>query len=179
MACGTLMSVPIRPRSARVRHVWVEMASGPTDIVLDHARRAISSFPMIHSADDAVDPAMLPGLPPRFALLRTRTAIDHVDDVLVLLLAARRRLAGSAGWLKPSAGMAMRDPLREERVQIRMHALSQRLEAHACDLLGAAMARLSSSAAAISCPCIRSNSFRSLARAWAANGLSCWMVVNR
>ncbi|MDE2280597.1 MAG: chorismate mutase, partial [Xanthomonadaceae bacterium] len=39
----------------------------------------------------------------RFALARTRTAIDAVDDGMLLLLAARRRLVRMVAQLKPRA----------------------------------------------------------------------------
>jgi len=48
----------------------------------------------------------VPGLTP------VRTAIDGIDDGLVLLLAARARLAQLAGRLKLHAGARGRDPGR-------------------------------------------------------------------
>ena len=59
-----------------------------------------------------------PGLTP------VRLAIDGVDDGLVLLLAARTRLARLAGRLKAGAGMQGRDDAREQRVQRRAETLA-------------------------------------------------------
>lgn len=59
-----------------------------------------------------------PGLTP------VRVAIDGVDDGLVLLLAARARLARLAGRLKAQAGMRGRDGLREARIRRRAEALA-------------------------------------------------------
>jgi predicted lipid carrier protein YhbT/chorismate mutase len=77
----------------------------------------------------------------RFALARARGAIDAVDDGLLLLLAARRRLVHAVGWLKPRAGVAMRDPGRERAVYRRAQRLAGRLGVPAvtatrlCDLV--------------------------------------------
>lgn len=60
-------------------------------------------------------------------LAQVRLAIDGVDDGLVLLLAARSRLAGVAGRLKARAGITGRDMAREQRVQRRGQALAQAL----------------------------------------------------
>lgn len=65
--------------------------------------------------------ARIPGLMP------VRAAIDGVDDGLVLLLAARARLAGLAGRLKSHAGAHRRDPGREREVRERAAALAARL----------------------------------------------------
>lgn len=65
--------------------------------------------------------------PERFALARTRGAIDAVDDGLLLLFAARRRLVRTAAWLKPRAGVPKRDPARERVVRQRAEALARRL----------------------------------------------------
>ncbi len=59
-----------------------------------------------------------PGLTP------VRLAIDGVDDGLVLLLAARTRLARLAGRLKAGAGVQGRDDAREQRVQRRAETLA-------------------------------------------------------
>ncbi len=59
-----------------------------------------------------------PGLTP------VRLAIDGVDDGLVLLLAARTRLARLAGRLKAGAGMQGRDDAREQRVHRRAETLA-------------------------------------------------------
>lgn len=61
----------------------------------------------------------------RWFLDRARGAIDGVDDGLILLLATRRRLVRVVAWLKSRAGIAGRDPRREQRV----HARAQRLAA--------------------------------------------------
>jgi predicted lipid carrier protein YhbT/chorismate mutase len=62
-----------------------------------------------------------PGLAP------VRLAIDGVDDGLVLLLAARTRLARLAGRIKAGAGVAGRDDARERRVRRRAEALAAAL----------------------------------------------------
>lgn len=58
-----------------------------------------------------------PGLSP------VRLAIDGVDDGLVVLLAARARLAQLAGRLKAQAGISGRDSRRELRVRQRAETL--------------------------------------------------------
>ncbi|KRE89078.1 hypothetical protein ASG87_05915 [Frateuria sp. Soil773] len=63
----------------------------------------------------------------RFALARTRDAIDRIDDGLIVLLAARRPLVHAAAALKPHAGIPPRDPERERRVRIRAQRLAVRL----------------------------------------------------
>ena len=63
----------------------------------------------------------IPGLTP------VRTAINCVDDSLVLLLAARARLAALAGRLKSRAGARGRDPVREREVRARAAALASRV----------------------------------------------------
>ena len=63
----------------------------------------------------------IPGLTP------VRTAIDGIDDGLVLLLAARARLARLAGRLKVQAGARGRDPGREREVCERAAALATRV----------------------------------------------------
>ncbi|MGN6281323.1 ubiquinone anaerobic biosynthesis accessory factor UbiT [Frateuria sp.] len=63
----------------------------------------------------------------RFAVARTRAAIDRVDDGLLVLLAARRRLVGVVARLKPRAGIPSRDPRREHAVRQRAQAMAQRL----------------------------------------------------
>lgn len=65
--------------------------------------------------------------PDRFALAQARHAIDAVDDGLVLLLAARRRLVRAVAWLKPRAGAPGRDPARERAVRARAQVLAARL----------------------------------------------------
>ncbi len=59
-----------------------------------------------------------PGLTP------VRLAIDGVDDGLVLLLAARTRLARLAGRIKAGAGVQGRDDAREQRVHRRAETLA-------------------------------------------------------
>ena len=65
--------------------------------------------------------------PDRFVLGRIRAAIDRIDDGLVALFAARRRLAAAAGTHKRRAGVSPRDPRREQQVRARTQALAQRL----------------------------------------------------
>ncbi len=60
-------------------------------------------------------------------LASVRTAIDGVDDGLILLLAARARLARLAGRLKAQAGARGRDPGREQDVRERAAALATRV----------------------------------------------------
>lgn len=62
-----------------------------------------------------------PGLAP------VRLAIDRVDDGLVLLLAARTRLARLAGRIKARAGVQGRDEARERRVRHRAETLAAAL----------------------------------------------------
>lgn len=64
----------------------------------------------------------------RFALARTRGAIDAVDDGLLLLLAARRCLVHLVARLKPRAGLVARDPARESAVRQRGQRLARRLD---------------------------------------------------
>ncbi len=66
-------------------------------------------------------------VPERFAVTRVRAAIDRIDDGLIMLLAARRRLAGAVGALKSRAGAAARDPRREQQVRARAQRLALRL----------------------------------------------------
>jgi predicted lipid carrier protein YhbT/chorismate mutase len=61
------------------------------------------------------------------ALSLLRRGIDGVDDVLLLLLAGRRRLVGAAAGLKQRAGLPPRDPEREHRVLARGLGLARRL----------------------------------------------------
>ena len=66
--------------------------------------------------------------PERFALMRMRGAIDRVDDGLIVLLTARRRLVRAVAALKPRAGVPPRDPPRERRVRARTQSLARRLD---------------------------------------------------
>lgn len=66
-------------------------------------------------------------LPERLALSQVRHAIDAVDDSLLVLLAMRRRLVRRVAWLKPRAGLPMRDPTREQAVRRRADALARKL----------------------------------------------------
>lgn len=60
-------------------------------------------------------------------LAHVRHAIDRVDDALLLLLAARLHLARRAGRCKRRAGLPLRDPAREARVQARAESLAIRI----------------------------------------------------
>ena len=60
-------------------------------------------------------------------LARVRRAIDRVDDMMLLLLAGRGRLASSAERCKRAAGLPVRDRAREARVRARAEALARRL----------------------------------------------------
>ncbi len=62
----------------------------------------------------------------RWALRRTRAAIDHLDDALVVLLAARQRLAGIAGRIKRGTSAPMHDAPREQQVRGRATRLARR-----------------------------------------------------
>jgi O2-independent ubiquinone biosynthesis accessory factor UbiT len=67
-------------------------------------------------------------LPERFALARARAVIDGIDDGLLVLLAARRRLVRAVATLKPRAGVPPRDLLREQRIRERARGLAARLD---------------------------------------------------
>lgn len=60
-------------------------------------------------------------------LSKVRLAIDGIDDGLVLLLAARSRLARAAGRIKARAGVQGRDDAREQRVHRRAATLAATL----------------------------------------------------
>ncbi|MGA0587638.1 ubiquinone anaerobic biosynthesis accessory factor UbiT [Dyella sp. KRB-257] len=66
-------------------------------------------------------------LPERLALSHARHAIDAVDDSLLVMLAMRRQLVRSVAWLKPRAGLPMRDPARERAVRQRADVLARKL----------------------------------------------------
>lgn len=70
---------------------------------------------------------MLPSLGERWLLDRMRGAIDGVDDGLILLLAARRRLVHVVARLKARAGRLGRDSCREQRVHARAQMLASRV----------------------------------------------------
>jgi predicted lipid carrier protein YhbT/chorismate mutase len=67
-------------------------------------------------------------LPERFALARARAVIDGIDDGLLVLLAARRRVVRAVARLKPAAGVPPRDPPREQRVRERARVFAARLD---------------------------------------------------
>jgi len=66
--------------------------------------------------------------PERLALTHVRGAIDRVDDGLIVLLAARRRLVRAVAALKPRAGVPPRDLARERQVRTRAQSLARRLD---------------------------------------------------
>jgi predicted lipid carrier protein YhbT/chorismate mutase len=72
-------------------------------------------------------PALRAAIAPDFALARARAAIDAVDDGLLVLLAARRRLVSVVARLKHRAGLPSRDPRREQVVRERAEATARRL----------------------------------------------------
>ena len=76
--------------------------------------------------------------PARVALDSVRHAIDHVDDVLLLMIATRRQLVHALQPLKHAAGIPARDLRREQQVRQRAQRLAQRLgvpESTTADLL--------------------------------------------
>lgn len=84
----------------------------------------------------------------RLALLWTRRLIDRVDDALLLLLAARRRLALQARVCKQSAQLPLSDATREHDVHLRAQRIARGLgvpsqTARALSALAIADARLS------------------------------------
>ncbi|MDE2156569.1 MAG: SCP2 sterol-binding domain-containing protein [Xanthomonadaceae bacterium] len=66
--------------------------------------------------------------PERFALARARGVIDRVDDSLILLLAARRRMVHAVAALKQHAGVPPRDLARERQVRQRAQGLAARFD---------------------------------------------------
>ncbi|MDE2309041.1 MAG: SCP2 sterol-binding domain-containing protein [Xanthomonadaceae bacterium] len=66
--------------------------------------------------------------PERFALARARGVIDRVDDGLILLLAARRRMVRAVAALKRHAGVPPRDLAREQQVRQRAQGLAARFD---------------------------------------------------
>ncbi|TAM62361.1 MAG: hypothetical protein EPN49_04475 [Rhodanobacter sp.] len=71
---------------------------------------------------------MLLPTPERFALARARGVIDRVDDSLILLLAARRRMVHAVAALKQQAGVPPRDLAREQQVRQRAQGLAARFD---------------------------------------------------
>ena len=69
---------------------------------------------------------MLPE-PPRVALGAVRGMIDTIDDALLALLAARRRLVGLAAEVKSAGGWSGRDAQREQQVYRRARRLGRYL----------------------------------------------------
>jgi predicted lipid carrier protein YhbT/chorismate mutase len=65
--------------------------------------------------------------PDRFALIQARGAIDVIDDGLLVLLAARRRLVRVVARLKSRTGTPARDPVREQAVRQRAKTVASRL----------------------------------------------------
>lgn len=63
--------------------------------------------------------------PERFMLRRVRQLIDHVDDGMVALVAARRRLVATAATLKRSVGLPLYDHARESDVALRAQRLGR------------------------------------------------------
>lgn len=67
----------------------------------------------------------LPGI---VVLAGARRAIDRVDDALLVLLAARRRIVGAMAPIKRHAGGLARDTEREHEVHARAQRLARRLD---------------------------------------------------
>lgn len=67
-------------------------------------------------------------LPARLALVRTRGVIDRIDDSLLLLLAARRRMVRLVSTLKSRADVPPRDLAREQKVRQRAQRLAARID---------------------------------------------------
>ncbi|MBS0486800.1 MAG: SCP2 sterol-binding domain-containing protein [Proteobacteria bacterium] len=65
--------------------------------------------------------------PELLALAGARRAIDHVDDALLLLLAARRRIVGALAPIKRNCAETTRNPEREMRVHERAQRLARKL----------------------------------------------------
>jgi len=76
----------------------------------------------------------------RFALHGARMGIDRVDDAMIVLLAARRRLVAALAPAKRALDVPVRDAVREARVHERARRLAARLDlpvASADHLMGA------------------------------------------
>jgi predicted lipid carrier protein YhbT/chorismate mutase len=76
----------------------------------------------------------------RLALHGARLGIDRVDDAMIVLLAARRRLVSAVAPIKRALDAPVRDALREEQVHDRARRLAARLRlptASADNLMGA------------------------------------------
>ncbi|HTI95782.1 MAG TPA: SCP2 sterol-binding domain-containing protein [Rudaea sp.] len=66
--------------------------------------------------------------PQLLALAGARRAIDQVDDALLLLVAARRRIVRMLAPMKSGSGEAARDRARESQVHARAQRLARRLD---------------------------------------------------
>ncbi|MHB8446440.1 MAG: ubiquinone anaerobic biosynthesis accessory factor UbiT [Rudaea sp.] len=66
--------------------------------------------------------------PESLALAGARRVIDHVDDALLLLLAARRWVVGAVAPIKRRSGEHARNPDRETQVRARARRLARRLD---------------------------------------------------
>lgn len=79
----------------------------------------------------------------RMALHGARLGIDRVDDAMIVLLAARRRLVSAVAPIKRALDAPIRDAMREEQVHERARRLAGRLRlpsASADNLMGALVA---------------------------------------
>lgn len=70
---------------------------------------------------------MPPDLPKHFMLRRVRQLIDHLDDGVLALVAARRRLVATAAVLKRSVGLPLFDQQREISVSMRAQRFGRHL----------------------------------------------------
>lgn len=70
---------------------------------------------------------MNPRRPAPLRLAALRTAVDVLDDSLIVLVAARRRLIAAIAAIKTQARIAPSDPARERYVHDRALALARRL----------------------------------------------------
>ena len=65
--------------------------------------------------------------PSRRALIGVRRMIDGVDDALLTLIVARRRLVSLAARIKQDKGVPIRDPDREKEVLLRARRLGNQI----------------------------------------------------